>query len=123
MTRTFGNNSKRNTQKLRHFTIAARFLWTKFSPASSTTSYGFSGSTTFRFRTSFEVPIPLPHCVKLNVAKEAFCHRYAARQSRIPVEWDLVEPPDLISLCLARGRTNKESIDQTCFKTLEGNSR
>jgi hypothetical protein len=26
----------------------------------------------------------------------------------MPVEWDLVGPPDLVSLCLARGRTNNQ---------------
>jgi hypothetical protein len=43
----------------------------------------------------------------------------------MPVEWDLVGPPDLVSLfaSLVDEQTIKESIDQTCFKTLEGNSR
>ncbi|MGA2233862.1 MAG: type IV toxin-antitoxin system AbiEi family antitoxin domain-containing protein [Terriglobales bacterium] len=32
-----GNNSKRNIQRQLHFTIAARFRWTKSSPAFSKT--------------------------------------------------------------------------------------
>ncbi len=78
-----------------------------------------------RFHTSLEVPIPPLFYVKLNVANEAFL-RTAMRGDNRECRWSVILSDsrflhDFASL--VDGEAIKEPIDESYFKTLEGNSR